>query len=100
MNDEADPLGPAFSIMSGLDRALETGHARVQRLLLRREIVLADAAKRADPIGRDVFKSSAGGDAAIRISGLGVVRIAADVANVLFHDGRIKGYCLNDFIKD
>ena len=48
------------------------------------ELVLANAAERADPIFGDFFPRCAGGDAVIGIADLRVIDIAADIADV-FH---------------
>lgn len=53
------------------------------------EIVLAHAAEGADPVGRDVLESGAGGDIAVGVAFGGVIDITADVANVLFHFSRV-----------
>ena len=47
---------------------------------------LVDRAERADPIGGQVFKLGARGDAVVRVAGSGVIHIPAYIANVLFHD--------------
>ena len=54
--------------------------------LLGGNLLLAYAAEGADEIFRDVFKGSAGGNAALGTAGFGVVFPAADGANVLFHN--------------
>lgn len=53
-------------------------------LFFRAELILANAAERADPILGDFFPRCAGGDAVLRIADLRVIDIAADIADV-FH---------------
>ena len=50
-----------------------------------REVVLANAAKRAGPAVGDGFKGGAGSDTAVGIAFCWVIDVTADVANVLFH---------------
>jgi hypothetical protein len=70
----------------------EAVHAKIRdrkKLLLRLEILFPYAAKRADPICRDIFKSSSRGDTAVRIADCGIIHISADFAYVLFHNLKV-----------
>ena len=58
------------------------------KILLLGELILADAADRADKIGRELLSLGAGRDAVLRIALGLVVLIAADIANILLHDER------------
>ncbi len=55
------------------------------QLILRREILLLDTAKRANPIRRDILESRSRGDAAIRITNCRVIHIPANVTYVFLH---------------
>ena len=54
--------------------------------LLDGKLIFVHAADGAGEVFGEVLKGSAGGYAALRIAGCGVVFPAADVANVLFHN--------------
>jgi len=54
-------------------------------LSLHSELILPDAAQRAFPFFRQIFKRGAGFDVLIRISDFRVVNVAAYVAYILFH---------------
>lgn len=61
---------------------------RTRRLVVyRTEIFLAYRAERANPVGGNVLKGRAGGNTIVGISLCGVVNVAANVANILFHNG-------------
>ena len=49
------------------------------------EIGLIDRAKRAHPIGGQVFEFSAWGNSVVRVANCGVIDITAYFANILFH---------------
>lgn len=53
--------------------------------LNRFEILFTNAAKRANPIFRYIFKSGSGRNATIRIPYRGIINITTYCANVLFH---------------
>ena len=55
-------------------------------LLSGAELVFAYAAEGANPVSGEVFEGGAGGDAVVGVACCGVVLIAADFANVLFHN--------------
>ena len=54
-------------------------------LFNRAELVLAYAAEGTYPILGEVFEGSAGSYPVVRIAGLRVIFISAEIANVLFH---------------
>ena len=49
------------------------------------EVFFANTAEGADPVGGDVFKFGAWGDAVVGVAFCGVILIPADVTNILFH---------------
>ena len=49
------------------------------------ELVLAYATERAHPVGGQVVKCCSGGDAILRVAYFGIILVATNVANVLFH---------------
>ena len=60
-----------------------------ESLFLYGEVVLAYAADGAYPVFGDVFKGSAGGDAAVGVAYFGVINVTTGVANVLFHNRHV-----------
>jgi hypothetical protein len=62
------------------------GRRNPLQLIFRREILLPDTAKRANPIRRDILESRSRGDAAIRITDCRVIHIPANVTYVFLHN--------------
>ena len=61
-------------------------HHISQTELLFRKTGFIHAAHRAGPVGGEIFKGGAGGNAVVGITDLGIIHITAKVANVLFHN--------------
>lgn len=49
-----------------------------------RKHILANAADRAYPVVRQILKSGAGSDIAVRISHSGIIDVTAGITNILF----------------
>ena len=64
-------------------------HHISQTELLFRKTGFIHAAHRAGPVGGEIFKGGAGGDAVVGITDFGVIDVTAQITYVLFHVLRI-----------
>ena len=60
-------------------------HVQTSRFLGSGEVRLGSAADGTDPIFGQIFKSGTGGDAAVRVTGGGIIFIATHIANIFLH---------------
>ena len=73
-----------FAIDVGRIRFAPTSHISQTELLFR-ETGFIHAAHRAGPVGGEIFKGGAGGDAVVGITDLGIIHVTAQITYVLFH---------------
>ncbi len=74
-----------FAIDVGRMRFAPTSQISQTELLFRKT-GFVHAAHRAGPVGGEVFKGGAGGNAVVGITDFGIIHVTAKVANVLFHN--------------
>jgi hypothetical protein len=67
---------PSHPLFYAFRRAAILGSGKVR---------LGSAADGTDPIFGQIFKSGAGGDAAVRVAGGGIIFIATHIANIFLH---------------